>query len=309
MIKKPLIAILLFLLWFLPGGRITAADDRIVILVSSNEDPFAQTVEGFSTALSRSRNGSGVEIIRLDGDAAKAGPSARKIRAGGARLVFTVGALATDAAARELSDIPVVSCLVLRTDALQQSPNMTGVGLEYPAEVQFAWMQRLLPRAKNIGILYNAGENQRTVDAAKEAAKQAGIRLETEQVRSPQDVPAALNNLSRRVDAIWGIPDSIVLSPLIAKNILLFSFRNSIPVIGPSSTWVKAGALYALDWDYRDLGGQCGEMAIRILEGATPKSIPTAGPRKVNYSINLVTARQMKLELPGQLVQGARQTY
>jgi putative ABC transport system substrate-binding protein len=202
-----------------------------------------------------------------------------------------------------------VACLVLRTDGIKNAGNATGVGLEYPLETQVAWMQRFLPKTGTIGLVYNAGENQQKVDAAAAILRKAGLRLETEQVRTPQDVPAALNNLGKRVDALWGIPDSVMLSPTIAKNVLLFSFRNSIPVIGPSAAWVKAGALYALDWDYADLGGQCGEMADKILKGAQPSSILVASPRSVQYTINLVTARQMKLALPEKLVSGAHQTY
>jgi putative ABC transport system substrate-binding protein len=72
---------------------------------------------------------------------------------------------------------------------------------------------------------------------------------------------------------------------------------------------VKAGALYSLDGDYADLGAQCGEMAARVLEGARPAAIPAAAPRKVQYTLNLYTAKQMRLSLSDQLLGGARQTY
>ena len=103
--------------------------------------------------------------------------------------------------------------------------------------------------------------------------------------------------------------DSLTLSPAIGKNVLLFSFRNNIPYIGPSATWVKAGALYSLDWDYEDLGAQCGEMAQKVLGGTAPAAIPAVSPRRVLYTLNLFTARQMKITLSGELVRGARQTY
>jgi len=301
--------------WFItaviiaPGAISGAADDRIAVLVSSNEAPFTETLDGFRDYLAKQGYAAGYEVFRLDGDAGMAGPAIQKIRLGGVRLIFTVGSTATEAAVKGITDIPIVACLVLRTDTLRKARNATGVGLEFPLETQLEWMQRLLPRAASIGIIYNAGENQQKVAAAAELVKKAGLRLETERVRTPQDVPAALNNLSKRVDVLWGIPDSIMLSPAIAKNVLLFSFRNSIPFVGPSAAWVKAGALYSLDWDYADLGGQCGEMANQILRGASPASIPATMPRTVKYTLNLVTARQMKLELPEPVVRGARQTY
>lgn len=298
--------LLLFLMMPAKGG---STDERIVVLVSASDAPFKEAVNGFNAFLAKQGRSASYDVIQLEGNAAKAGPAVQRIRSGGARLVFTVGTLATDAAVRELGDIPIVACLVLRADLLKRAENATGVGLEFPVETQIAWMRKMLPRARSIGVLYSVSENQARVEEAAEAAKRAGMRLEAEAVRSPQDIPAALNTLATRADALWVIPDSIVLSPLIAKNILLFSFRNNIPVIGPSSPWVKAGALYALDWDYADLGAQCGELASKVIDGTAARALAPGSPRRIQYSVNLTTARQMKVRLDDAIVRGARETY
>jgi putative tryptophan/tyrosine transport system substrate-binding protein len=305
-----IVATAIFAVLFLLAGATSArTGERIVLLVSSNEAPFQEAVAGFREYLSGQGIQAGYEVFNLDGDAEKAGPAIQKIKAGGTRLVLTLGSMATDAALREITDIPLVACLVLRTDNLRKAPNATGVGLEFPLETQFAWIQKLLPEVRSIGVLYQPNENQKKIDAAAEIARKAGMRLEAYEVKTPQDIPAALDSLSRRAEVLWGMTDSLMLSPPIAKNILLFSFRNSIPLIGPSATWVKAGALYSLDWNYADLGAQCGEKAQKILAGAAPSSLPPATPRKVLYSLNLVTARQMKLTVPEPMVRGARQVY
>jgi len=302
-------AVILTAVLFLALGRTARTEERIVLLVSSNEAPFKEAVTGFREHLSRQGVQAGYEVFSLDSDAAKAGPAIQKIKTGGARLVVTLGSMATDAALRGITDIPIIACLVLRTDNLKKAPNATGVGLEFPLETQFAWLQKMLPEVRSIGVLYNPNENQKRINAAAEIARKAGMRLEAHEVNEARDIPAALDSLSRRVEVLWGLADGLTLSPPVAKNILLFSFRNSIPFIGPSAAWVKAGALYSLDWDYADLGAQCAEMAQKVLAGAAPSSLPAATPRKVLYSLNLVTARQMKIDLPDQLVRGARQTY
>lgn len=302
-------AVILAAVLFPSPGNTAWTGERIVLLVSANDAPFKETVAGFNEYLAGKGIPSGYDVVNLDGDAGKAGAAIQKIKAGGARLVLTLGSLATDAAVRQISDIPIVACLVLRTEGLRQTPNATGVGLEFPLEIQIERLRQFLPNARTIGVIYNPAENQKRVEAATEIVKRAGLRLEAEPVRSPQDVPAALTKLSRTVDVLWGMPDSIMLSPLMAKNILLFSLRNSIPFVGPSAAWVKAGALYSLDWDYADLGAQCGEIATRVLQGAMPVSIPVAAPRKVQYTLNLNTARLMKLTLSDPLIHGAHQIY
>jgi len=291
------------------SGGAAMAGEKIALLISSNDAPYKAAVSGFNAYLAKQGIQAGYEVYTLDGEAAKAGPAVQKIKTSGSRLVFALGSLATDAVVKEVADIPIVACLVLRTDSLKNVPNATGVGLEFSFETQLEWLQRLLPQAKSVGVIYNPEENQKRIEHAARLAKKAGLRLEAQEVRTPQDVPAALNNLSKRADVIWGMADNLTLSPTIGKNVLLFSFRNNIPYIGPSATWVKAGALYSLDWDYEDLGAQCGEMAQKILGGAAPAAIPAGSPRRVLYTLNLFTARQMKITLPDELVRGARQTY
>ena len=116
---------------------------------------------------------------------------------------------------------------------------------------------------------------RRRSDEAKLWADKFGLSLRAEKVSTPREIPAALKNLSKSIDVLWGIPDKIVFTQQTAKEILLFSLRNRIPLIGLSSSWVKAGALYALDWNYRDVGKTCGESAVAILKGKPSQFIVT----------------------------------
>jgi putative ABC transport system substrate-binding protein len=291
------------------GNGVASADERIAVLTSLDEAPFRQTIAGFQAYLSKQGMQAGYDEYNLNGNAAYAGPALLKIKKSGVKLIFALGSLATEAAIKGAGEIPIIAGLVLRTDNMSKAPNVTGVGLEFPVETQFAWLQRFLPEVKTVGVIYNPEENQKRVEVAVRIAQKRGLRLEAEEVNVPQDVPAALNNLSKSADVLWGVADNLALSPQIAKNIILFSFRNSIPLIGPSQTWVKAGALYALDWDYADIGAQCGEMTRKVLQGAPPSSIAPEAPRKVLYSLNLSAARQLKIDFPDELVRGARQTY
>ena len=100
-----------------------------------------------------------------------------------------------------------------------------------------------------------------------------------------------------------------MLSPQTAEAILLFSFRSGVPFVGLSSSWVKAGALYALDRDYKDLGSQCGELAIKVLQGTKPSMLPIVPPRKTLYSLNQKTADHMKLEFSPLIMKNAQQIF
>ena len=283
--------------------------ERIAILVSSAGLPFEEALSGFRGYLAKRGIEADYDVYRLPGDGPMAEQAVQKIKKNGARLIFTLGSAGAEAASRIAPDIPVVACLVLRSDNLARAPNATGVGLEFPMQTQFRWLQTILPKAKTIGVIYNPDENKKRVEDAARIAHRLGLRLEAFEVQTPRDVPSALTALSKRADVLWGLADTLTLSPELAKYMLLFAFRNSIPFIGPSDAWVRAGALYSLEWDYQDLGVQCGEMALRILQGTPASAIPPATPRKVLYTVNLKTAQQMKIAIPEQITKRARTTY
>ena len=98
-------------------------------------------------------------------------------------------------------------------------------------------------------------------------------------VATPAMLPAALARLSSSADALLAVPDTTVYKRETVKALLLFSFRHKLPLIGLSEAWVQAGALYALDWDYRELGAFCGRLALRQLPGARVRSADPAAPR------------------------------
>ena len=298
--------ILLALVVLCPGA---AHAERIALLISSDDAPYKEAVAGFNEYVGKQGLQPSYELINLGGDASKTGEAIQKIKLGRFDLIFALGSLATDAVAREISDTPIVAGLVLRPESLKKGGNITGVSLEFPLDLQFSWIQKVIPQARTIGVIYSPEENKKKIEAAVKVAQKMGLKLEAQEVRTSQEVPDVLERLSKRAQVLWGVPDSIALSMQMAKPILLFSLQNSIPVAAPSSMWVKAGALYSLDCDYKDVGAQCGEMAVKVLKGASPGALPPESPRTVNYSLNMNTARMMKLAIPDDLVRGAKQTF
>lgn len=287
-----------------------AGDFRIVAVSSRNEAPYRQALEGFRQQLAEKGVASMIETHSLETDSAAA---ERAIQGAGGKndtLFLAFGATATQAVARQSAATPVVACLVLDADNLRQTDNIAGVTLDFPLETQVAWIRKFLPEARTVGILYNPAENRKKIGQAEILLRKSGLTLYAREVARPQDLPDALEKMAKnQVDVLWSLHDPLIFSPQTAKPILLFSFRNRIPLIGLSDAWVKAGALYALEWDYEDIGKQCATVAIKIIQGAKPAALPPAPPRKMPYSVNARTAGHMNLEMPAELLKQARQVY
>ncbi len=278
---------------------------RILALVSHDTAPYKEALAGFQQYLS----GQNVEAVFdshfLDGDSSKADQILQKTELKAYSLVAAFGEVATRSAIRKSSKTPIIATMILDTVDFERAPNTTGVVLEFPVETNLEWLKRFFPDNEKVGVIYNPEFNKDKISAALRAAQKLRLHLVAKEVEKPSDIPAALEFLSRRVNVLWGIPDPTVLNPQTAKEVLLFSFRNRIPLSGLSLSWVKAGALYALERDYADLGAQCGEMAVKILEGVPPADIPPKPPRKLIYALNLKTAQHMNLSLSESIIRGA----
>lgn len=287
-----------------------AGENNITAMIISQEAaPYKEVLSGFRQYLNQHGANTILEEYSLQNDATKAVQILQEIKKKGARVILTVGSLATQAAIKEVGEIPIVACLVVNANEIQKATNATGVVVDFPLEIQFQWLQRFLPGNRTVGVLFNPRENREKIDAATKIASNLGLKLVAREVETPQALPDALDSLAKEADVLWGVTDQMVLSPQTAEPILLFSFRNRIPFTGLSVSWVKAGALYALDRDYTDLGTQCGEMALKVLQGARASSLPPVSPRKVTYALNLKTAQQMKVEIPQSLIDGAQQVF
>src|ERR1044071_4831421 len=101
-----------------------------------------------------------------------------------------------------------------------------------------------------------------------------GLDLVAVPIDSPNKVPKELRKLENSVDAFWSVADSTIFSSGSMEFILLHMLRNRIPFMGLSSAFVKAGALMALDVDYKEVGAQCAALATKVLAGDSPSSLP-----------------------------------
>lgn len=279
----------------------------LVVVTSRDDGPYQGVIAGIRRSLDGAPGGA-PRVRSLQSERDDAMQALGAARSGRAPLI-AIGSVATQAALEAPGKAPVVACMIVDAADLAASREATGVMLEFPLETQLEWVRRFVPESQAIGVLYNPAENQDEVARAGKIARRLGLRLVARAVHQPQDLPGALDSLAREVDLLFAITDQLVLSPQTAQAILLFSFRNRMPFTGLSASWVKAGALYALERDYEDLGAQCAEMAVEIQRGRRPSSIPPAAPRKVVHAVNLRTAEHLKLRLPPDLVDGAAEVF
>lgn len=297
-------AVLLF--WSVATG---GAEPRITILMTQQSDTYQDVRKGFQQYLDKKGIAVEYDIRNFEGPGQKTDMVLQAMKATHPSLVLTLGSPATEAVIREVKNIPIIAGMIMNEAELTKAENATGIVLEFPLQTHISWIQKLLPDKKTIGALFNSRENTGTIEQARQIIEDSGLTFYAKQVETPQELPDALDSLPGNADVLWGLTDSVVFSPETVKGILLFSFRNRIPFVGLSTSWVKAGAVYALDRDYVDIGVQCGELAEQVLKGVNIHTLKPQSPRKVLYALNLTSTNHMHLNFSDGVIRGAHHVF
>lgn len=281
------IRVLLAALVALPSGL--AAAERLLVVMSGDSPSYQQALAGIQ------QSDVAIEVFQAsaDNEAAIGAALQRLGRDGG---IVALGAAATALLARAAAT-PTVSCMASGGDDGKATAAPLLVPLDVPMETQLLWLKRLLPNARNVGILFDPAPNERRAAEAAAALTRAGYVPVLEPVTGSNALPNALTRLTNSVDVLHAIPDTTVFAREHSRALLLFSFRNRIPLAGPSEAWVRAGALYAIDWDYQDLGRYCAALALRQL-GGNKAALPP--PPRTRVVVNARTAEQMGIQWDAQ---------
>jgi len=300
--------------WLIAGGaapiwaQSAAPAAHVAVFQSQDAAPFKSVRHGFRDALAARRVRARLKLHTIGKRANIPAALADEQSAAAPDLVFAIGPKAARAAIARFDTAPIVAVLVRDPDLLENTPNATGVLFDYTVETQLQWMRKLLPSRTQVGVLFSKKNNKR-IESADKAAKNLGLDLLPQQVHRPRDLPLALRELARDADLIWAPSDRTVVNENTTKQFIVFSFQNRIPLSGDSTGLVKAGALFSLERDYADIGKQAGELAARILGGTAPSTLPSQPPRRLLYSVNLKTARHMRIQLSDEVVQNAARAF
>lgn len=262
-----------------------ASAQRILAISSADSEPYRLAVRGMAGV------GASVERFEVAADVDKtiASALARSSRDTAIVTLGAAAAAAVDGAGHPNAAVPVVNCMVLGATPARAGAAIS-VPLEIPADVRAAWIRRLLPAARTVGILYDPARNEARAAESARALTHAGLAVASEAVPDPAALPVALQRMQNHVDVLHALPDPMVYTREHARALLLFSFRQQIPLVGPTEAWVKAGALFAVDWDYADLGRYCAALALRKLSGAKG---PLPAPPHTRVVANARSAEQL----------------
>ena len=162
----------------------------------------------------------------------------------------------------------------------------------------------LLPKAVRVAVLVNpasASNTESTLREVQEAAPALGLNIEILNATTISEIDAAFAALAReRPDALFVGPDGFFTSR--RGQFATLTAVNKIPATYSNREYVAAGGLMSYGTDLTDVFHQVGAYTGNILKGAKPADLPVVQSTKLEFVLNLQTARALGLSVPPSLL-------
>jgi putative ABC transport system substrate-binding protein len=183
--------------------------------------------------------------------------------------------------------------------------NLTGVntlGGEMGAK-RMELLHEVVPKATLVGALLNPA-NPADDSQAKElvtAAKALGVRLQIVVASTAGDFDLAFDALHEaRADALVICNDPLFNAH--GRELAALALRQAIPAIFQFPEFAQAGGLISYGSGVTQLGLVAGAYTGRILKGERPGDLPVQQATKIEFVINLKTAKALGLTIPETLL-------
>jgi putative tryptophan/tyrosine transport system substrate-binding protein len=219
-------------------------------------------------------------------------------------LLFCV----SDACSRENRQIPMVFTQVsdpVRLGLVQSIPrpggNVTGIAnlrAELTAK-RLELFKETVPPLRRILLTYDPSktEERDALASARSEASRLKLNLIESSITDPLEIEPGLAKLREGgQDGILVVQSGPNLN--IAGRSLQVATSNKIPTMYPASFWSQVGGLASYGPDLYSQGRQAARLAHRILTGTPPRELPVELPHKIEFVVNLKTAKSIGLPVP-----------
>jgi putative tryptophan/tyrosine transport system substrate-binding protein len=217
-----------------------------------------------------------------------------------------------DAAKRATKTIPIVFPVTFDpvesgfvASLARPGGNLTGLSTVNPdaAAKRVELLKEVIPQISRLAVLRNPinSGSQFPLKETEAGAKQLGIRLQTLEARSPEELEGVFRlATSERAGALIVIVDALFNAE--QQRISELALRHRLPAMFDSAQYVEAGGLISYGANLSDLFRRAATYVDKILKGAKPGDLPVEQPTKFDLVINLKTAKQIGLTIPPQVL-------
>ncbi|MBI3454815.1 MAG: ABC transporter substrate-binding protein [Candidatus Rokubacteria bacterium] len=269
--------------------------------------PWHSSTTGFRDGLKEFGYAEGRTVafdVRVtQGDVGRVPELARELVEQKPDLLFCV----SDACQRASERIPIVFTQVsdpvrlgLVESISRPGGNVTGIAnlrAELTAK-RLELFKETVPALRRVLVTYDPRkpEERDALAVARSAAGRLGLSVLERPITAPLEIEPGLADLQEGGhDGVLIVQAGTNLN--IPGRSLEVASSNKLPTMYPASFWAEVGALASYGPDQYLQGRQAARLAHRILTGTPPRELPVELPDRIEFVVNLKTAKRLGLRV------------
>lgn len=271
--------------------RTVGAAQEVVVVLSSELDPYLQAYDGFKETF-----GNPVPVVSLSAGRPEIGLNTRVVVAFGGKA----------AVEKYPSEVALVYCMSPGTDlsGLERRGPTVRINMLPRGREVVESLKSIQPLMKRLVVFWVLDVTKSYYQSMVKVGNDLEVDILAERLDHADDLPDKLRALmGKNVDALWLPPDPLLINPHSFSVIKEFSWANDMPLYGPTAGFVEAGAVAAVSVSFRHIGQIAADMVSNILEGGQPSG--NVYPRESQITVNQQAASKVGLQIPAEVMHQA----
>jgi putative tryptophan/tyrosine transport system substrate-binding protein len=227
-------------------------------------------------------------------------------------VIVTGAAPGVQAAQQATRTIPIVIAAVVDPETTgfvaslaRPGGNITGLSSMAPVLVgkQLEFLKETVPGVSRVAVLWNPANpgDAPQFRQAEVAAAALGVRLQSVEVRSPDELDGAFVAMTQeQADGVVVLVDLMLLDH--RARIADLAGKSRLPAVYGLREHVEAGGLMSYSASLDEMYRRAAYYVDRILKGAKPADLPVEQPMRFDFVVNLNTAQALGITFPNEIM-------
>ncbi|MFM9971295.1 MAG: ABC transporter substrate-binding protein [Burkholderiales bacterium] len=221
-------------------------------------------------------------------------------------VIVATNVTAIAAAQKATRSIPIVMCpssdpvsLGFVTSLRQPGGNITGINVQTVDIIgkRLQLLREMLPKVSRVAFVWNTQAGKAQLEAAQQAARKLGVKLQGIEVSTPEALPGALEAAVKgRAEALMFMSSGFMFG--LRTQITALVLKQRLPASYGQTTYVEAGGLMSYGPNDTEYYRQAAVFVDKIFKGRKPADLPVEQPLKWELVINMKTAKTLGITVP-----------
>lgn len=244
--------------WLIAAAPVERAPEPVLLLRSSSTTIYDQVANGFTAANPRAARVVSATVPQ-DGKGT--------IDGGDAPIVVAIGPTAAKYARLNFPTAELVYTMVPDAETIGLvGARVHGVPIHVSAKESLRALNRLIPKAKRVGVAYRKNRLG-FIEQAKGAASELGLSLDAREAEGEQDWPTVIKAFGTGIDALWIVADQKLVTKAAFTFVAESAASRQWPLLVFSATMLKSGALVSVEPDWKDVGRRAADIVTALQKG------------------------------------------